>query len=86
MVIVGAEPLLRLGDLGRIEVGGALLEQVQHQRLGAEPVGRIGGDAGVELDRDPGHRNDVAARIDDLDAVRQAGALGRREIEPGVCR
>ena len=79
-----SEPLLRLGELDRIEMGGAFLEQVQHHRLSAEPAGRIGGDAGVELDRDSGHRNDVAADIDHLDAVREAGPLGRREIEPDV--
>ena len=55
----------------------------EHQRLGAEPVGRIGGDAGVELDRDPGHRDGGAAGIDDLDAVRQAGALDVGEVELG---
>ncbi len=77
----GAEPLLRLGELDRVEAGRAFLEHVQHHRLGAEPVGRIGGDAGVELDRDAGHRDDVAAGIDDADAVRELGALDRREIE-----
>ncbi len=74
-----AEPLLRLGELDRVETGRPLLHQVQHHRLGAEPAGRIGGDAGVELHGDAGHRHRGTLRVDDLDAVGEAGALGRRE-------
>ena len=77
----GAEPLLLLGELVRVAGRGALVQQVQHQALGAQAVGAVGGDAGVELDGHAGHRHGVALGVDDLDAVRQRGALDRREVE-----
>ena len=54
--------------------------------LRAERVGRIGGDAGVELDRDLRQRHGGAARVDDLDAVRSCARSTVGEVEVGDLR
>ncbi len=77
----GAEPLLGFRQLDRIEAVSAFFEQVEHQLLSAEPVRRIGGDAGIEFHRDPGDRHHGAAGVDDLDAVRQPCPFDIGEIE-----
>ena len=51
--------------------------------LQAVPVRPVGGIAGIERHRDADHRHGGAAGEDDLDAVRQAGMLDRREVKVG---
>ncbi len=79
---LGAQTLLRLGQLDGVAARGALGQQLQHQGLHPKGVRRIGGVAGVELHGHAGDRRGDRARVDHLDAVRQAGALHVREIQP----
>ena len=67
-----AEPLLRLGDLLRSQASRAFVEHRHDHRLQPARVRRVGGIAGIERQRQLGHRHRGALRILQLDAVRQA--------------
>ena len=77
----GTEPLLGFRKLDGVEGRGPFRKQVQHQCLGAEAVGRIGRDAGVEFNRNSGDRHDGAAGVNHLDSVRQPSPFDVWEIE-----
>ena len=79
----GAEPLTRLGQGVGVAGGGALLHQGQHHGVDAEAVGVVSGVTGVELDGDAGDRDGGRPGVDDLDAVREGGALDVGEVEVG---
>src|SRR3569623_1571671 len=73
----------RLAQLQRVVRGGARQHRRQRQRLRAESLGIVGGDAGVEIERHARDRRRRPLRIDRLAAVRQARALDLGEGQVG---
>ena len=80
---IRAQPFLGLGDLLRIQRRGAFVEHRHDHRLQAARIGRVGGIAGVERQRQLGHRHGGALRILQFDPVRQLGDRHIGEVERG---
>jgi hypothetical protein len=77
----GAETLLGLRNLARIEGGGSLVHQARHQRLEAQLAPRVRGVAGIELERDEHHRHGGSTSEAELDPIGKRGFLHVGEIE-----
>ena len=75
------ELLLLLGNLLAGASRRALVEQFERHVLDAAAVDWIGGKAGVEAQRQLGHRRRRAPRISDRDAVGEGRALDVGEVE-----
>ena len=82
-VDVDAQPLLRLGQLHRIQLLRAFLQQCDHQAVGAQRVLGIARIARVEAHRDANHRHRGPPGEAHLDAVRQRRFLDIGEVEIG---
>ena len=74
------QTFLRLGQSQTVARGRAFFHDVQHQGVRTQTVGTVGGNTGIELQRDTRHRHGGRVHIDHLDTVRQGGAFHVGEV------